>query len=56
MMVWLLGASQPVMFFLFAFLWGTGYGRAVAGYLKASCATSAVTTSRSRLSARRQAW
>ena len=32
MMVWLLGTTHPVMFFLFAFFWGIGYGGAMPPY------------------------
>jgi MFS family permease len=32
MMIWLLGTSHPVMFFLFAFFWGIGYGGAMPPY------------------------
>ena len=32
MMIWLLGAHHPVMFFLFAFFWGFGYGGAMPPY------------------------
>jgi MFS family permease len=32
MMVWLLGTTNPVMFFLFAFFWGIGYGGTMPPY------------------------
>jgi MFS family permease len=32
MMSWLIGTSHPVMFFLFAFFWGIGYGGAMPPY------------------------
>ncbi|MBI3327041.1 MAG: MFS transporter, partial [Nitrospinae bacterium] len=32
MMIWLLGARHPVMFFLFAIFWGFGYGGAMPPY------------------------
>jgi len=32
MMVWLLGTTHPVMFFLFAFFWGISYGGAMPPY------------------------
>lgn len=32
MMLWLIGTSHPVMFFLFAFFWGIGYGGAMPPY------------------------
>jgi MFS family permease len=32
MMVWLLGTTHPMMFFLFAFFWGIGYGGAMPPY------------------------
>lgn len=32
MMVWLLGTTHPVMFFLFSFFWGIGYGGAMPPY------------------------
>jgi MFS family permease len=32
MMIWLLGAAHPVMFFVFAVLWGIGFGGAMPPY------------------------
>ncbi len=32
MMIWLLGATHPVMFFVFAVLWGIGFGGAMPPY------------------------
>jgi hypothetical protein len=32
MMIWLLGTTHPVMFFLFAFFWGIVYGGAMPPY------------------------
>jgi predicted MFS family arabinose efflux permease len=32
MMVWLLSTTHPVMFFLFAFFWGIGYGGVMPPY------------------------
>jgi len=32
MMLWLIGTSHPLMFFLFAFFWGIGYGGAMPPY------------------------